>query len=98
MRPKKGHSSGGGIVIVTDGPAYGVKLRPGEVDTRSFLIQMNLGKWANAFRSCEAEKQNKTKRETNEQTWNIVNVEIDLDLWPLLSKRKSLHHISYSSC
>lgn len=41
---------------------------------------MNLGKWANAFRSCEAETQNKTKIGTKEQTWDIVNVGIDLDL------------------
>lgn len=44
---------------------------------------MNLGKRADASRSCEAETQNKIKIETNEQTWNTVNVEIDLDLWLL---------------
>lgn len=40
----KGYSSGGGIVIVTDGPANGIKLKSGEVGDMILLNSNAFGK------------------------------------------------------
>ena len=44
VRPPKGYSSDGGTVIVTDGPADGIKLKSGEVGDTILRNSNALGK------------------------------------------------------
>lgn len=70
----KGYSSDGGTVIVTDGPADGIKLKSGEVGDTILRNSNALGKadtWCPGLRSKQTEKS--TMKKSLEKREYIIN-------------------------